>query len=66
MGCELHPKVVYTQFSALVKQQKEILQALIRDTEPPEDLEERVFPGIGDLFKGGPKEIPIEDIPGVR
>lgn len=31
MGCELHPKVVYTQFSALVKHQKEILQGLVKE-----------------------------------
>lgn len=66
MGCEWHPKVVYTQFSALVKQQKEILQALIRETAPSEDLETKVYPGLGDFFKKGLREIPVEEVPGVK
>ena len=27
MGCELHPKIVYTQFSAAVKLQKEVSES---------------------------------------
>ena len=29
MGCELNPKIVYVQFTAVVRRQKEILKMLV-------------------------------------
>ncbi len=52
MGCELHPRVVYTQFSARIKRQKELLQALIEELEPAPELQQKVYPGIADLLQG--------------
>eukprot|EP00095_Tigriopus_kingsejongensis_P007446 maker-scaffold403_size186359-snap-gene-0.54 protein:Tk07446 transcript:maker-scaffold403_size186359-snap-gene-0.54-mRNA-1 annotation:"histone acetyltransferase kat2a" len=61
MGCELNPKIVYTEFTAVVRKQKEILKKLI---ERKQNQIRKVHPGLT-CFKDGIKEIPIESIPGV-
>lgn len=61
MGCELNPKIVYTEFSAVVRRQKEILKKLI---ERKQAQIRKVYPGLT-CFKDGVREIPIESIPGI-
>ncbi len=61
MGCELNPKIVYTEFSAVVRRQKEILKRLI---ERKQAQIRKVHPGLT-CFKDGTTDIPIESIPGI-
>jgi histone acetyltransferase len=61
MGCELNPKIVYTEFTAVVRKQKEILKKLI---ERKQNQIRKVHPGLT-CFKDGVKEIPVESIPGI-
>lgn len=60
-GCELNSKIVYTEFSAVVRKQKEILKKLI---ERKQNQIRKVHPGLT-CFRDGVKEIPIENIPGI-
>ena len=60
-GCELNPKIVYTEFTAVVRKQKEILKKLI---ERKQNQIRKVYPGLT-CFRDGIKEIPIESIPGI-
>lgn len=61
MGCELNPKIVYTQFSEVIKKQKEIVRQLI---EKKRAEQRKVYAGLT-CFKEGVRQIPIESIPGV-
>jgi histone acetyltransferase len=61
MGCELNPKIVYTEFTAVVRKQKEILKKLI---ERKQNQIRKVHPGLT-CFRDGVKEIPVESIPGI-
>ena len=61
MGCELNPKIVYTEFSAVVRRQKEILKKLI---ERKQAQIRKVHPGLT-CFKDGVRDIQIESIPGI-
>ena len=60
MHCELNPKIIYTQFSEVVKKQKEVLKKLI---EQRQQEIQKVHPGLT-CFKEGVRIIPIEAIPG--
>ena len=60
MGCELNPKIVYTEFSAVVRKQKEILKKLI---ERKQAQIRKVHPGLT-CYREGVREIAIENIPG--
>ncbi len=60
MGCELNPKIVYTEFSLVVRKQKEILKKLI---ERKQAQIRKVHPGLT-CYREGVREIPIESIPG--
>ncbi len=60
LGCELNPKIVYTEFSAVVRKQKEILKKLI---EKKQNQIRKIHPGLT-YFRDGVKDIPIESIPG--
>jgi len=61
MGCELNSKIVYVEFTAVVRRQKEILKKLI---EKKQAEIRKVHPGLS-CFKDGVKEIPVECIPGI-
>merc|ERR1719414_64348 len=61
MGCELNPRIVYVEFTAVVRKQKEILKKLV---ERKQDQIRQVHPGLT-CFKDGVREIPIESIPGI-
>ena len=61
MGCEMNPKIVYTEFTAVVRKQKDILKRLI---ERKQNQIRKVHPGLT-CFKDGVKEIPVESIPGI-
>ena len=62
MGCELHPNIIYTEFTAVIRRQKEIIKKLI---ERKQSEIRRMHPGL-QVFKEGVREIPIESIPGIR
>ncbi|CAH1789009.1 unnamed protein product [Owenia fusiformis] len=61
MGCELNPRIQHTEFSKIIRKQKEILKALIEKKQ--EDVR-KIHPGLT-CFKDGVRQIPIESIPGV-
>ncbi|XP_032668587.1 histone acetyltransferase KAT2A-like [Odontomachus brunneus] len=62
MHCELNAKIVYTEFTSVIRKQKEIVKKLIhqKQQEIP-----KVHPGLT-CFKEGVKGIPIESIPGIH
>ncbi|KAJ8366911.1 hypothetical protein AAFF_G00336810 [Aldrovandia affinis] len=62
MGCELNPSIPYTEFSIIIKKQKEIIKKLI---ERKQAQIRKVYPGLS-CFKEGVRQIPIENIPGIR
>uniref|UniRef100_A0A803W0S8 histone acetyltransferase n=1 Tax=Ficedula albicollis TaxID=59894 RepID=A0A803W0S8_FICAL len=62
MGCELNPRIPYTEFSIIIKKQKEIIKKLI---ERKQAQIRKVYPGLS-CFKDGVRQIPIESIPGIR
>uniref|UniRef100_A0AAY4BVQ5 Histone acetyltransferase n=1 Tax=Denticeps clupeoides TaxID=299321 RepID=A0AAY4BVQ5_9TELE len=62
MGCELNPSIPYTEFSIIIKKQKEIIKKLI---ERKQSQIRKVYPGLT-CFKEGVRQIPIESIPGIR
>ncbi|MBZ3879354.1 Histone acetyltransferase KAT2B [Sciurus carolinensis] len=62
MGCELNPRIPYTEFSAIIKKQKEIIKKLI---ERKQAQIYKVYPGLS-CFKDGVRQIPKERIPGIR
>lgn len=61
MGCELNPQIPYTEFSVIIKKQKEIIKKLI---ERKQAQIRKVYPGLS-CFKDGVRQIPIESIPGI-
>ncbi|XP_005997841.1 histone acetyltransferase KAT2B isoform X2 [Latimeria chalumnae] len=62
MGCELNPRIPYTEFSVIIKKQKEIIKKMI---ERKQAQIRKVYPGLS-CFKEGVRQIPIESIPGIR
>ncbi|XP_037804933.1 histone acetyltransferase KAT2A-like isoform X1 [Penaeus monodon] len=62
MGCELNPSIVYTEFTAVIRRQKEIIKKLI---ERKQSEIRKVHPGLT-CFREGVRELPIESIPGIR
>lgn len=61
MGCELNPKIVYVEFTAVVRRQKEILKKLV---ERKQEQIRQVHPGLT-CFRDGTREIQVEEIPGI-
>jgi len=61
MGCELNPKIVYVEFTAVVRRQKEILKMLV---ERKQEQIRQVHPGLA-CFRDGVREIAVENIPGI-
>lgn len=62
MHCQLHPSIVYTQFTSVIRKQKEILKELISQRQQEV---QKIHPGLT-CFKEGVRIIPIEAIPGLR
>ncbi|PIO36537.1 hypothetical protein AB205_0108590, partial [Aquarana catesbeiana] len=62
MGCELNPRIPYTEFSVIIKKQKEIIKKMI---ERKQAQIRKVYPGLS-CFKEGVRQIPIESIPGIN
>lgn len=62
MHCELHPSLVYTQFSTVIRRQKEITKELIAQRQ--QDVQ-KIHAGLT-CFKEGVRSIPVESIPGLR
>lgn len=62
MHCELNPKIIYTQFTAVLRRQKEIVKQLIKQQQK---MVSRVHPGLT-FFKEGVRSLPIESLPGIK
>ncbi|XP_033111742.1 histone acetyltransferase KAT2A-like [Anneissia japonica] len=62
MGCQLNPRIPHTEFSKIIRKQKEIVKKLI---EKKQGELRKVYPGLT-CFKEGVRSIPIESIPGIR
>ncbi|XP_015115187.1 histone acetyltransferase KAT2A [Diachasma alloeum] len=62
MHCELNAKIVYTEFTAVIRKQKEIVKKLIQQRQ--QEIQ-KVHPGLT-CFKEGVRGIPVEAIPGIR
>lgn len=62
MHCQLHPSIVYTQFTSVIRKQKEILKELISQRQQEV---QKIHPGLT-CFKEGVRCIPVEAIPGLR
>nr|XP_037871310.1 histone acetyltransferase KAT2A isoform X2 [Bombyx mori] len=62
MHCELNPRIVYTQFTSVIRMQKEIVKKLI-DMRQKEVR--KIYPGLT-CFKEGVRSLPPECIPGAR
>ncbi|XP_034238428.1 histone acetyltransferase KAT2A isoform X1 [Thrips palmi] len=61
MHCEIDPRIVYTEFTAVVRKQKEIIKKLI---EQRQQEVQKVHPGLT-CFRDGVRSIPVESIPGI-
>ncbi|XP_033216252.1 histone acetyltransferase KAT2A-like isoform X2 [Belonocnema kinseyi] len=61
MHCELNPKIVYTEFSAVIRKQKDIIKKLIQQKH--QEIQ-KIHPGLT-CFKEGVRGIPVEAIPGI-
>ena len=61
MGCELNPKIVYVEFTNVVRKQKEILKKLV---EKKQEQIRKVHSGLT-CFREGVREISVESIPGI-
>jgi histone acetyltransferase len=79
MGCDLDARIVYTQFSQIIRRQKEVrallrlnpvscivrrFQILFRLIERKKKELRKVHPGLT-CFQDGVRQIPIECVPGV-
>ncbi|XP_050452981.1 histone acetyltransferase KAT2A-like [Cataglyphis hispanica] len=62
MHCELNAKIVYTEFTSVLRKQKEIVKKLIYQRQ--QEIQ-KVHPGLT-CFKEGVRGIPVESIPGIR
>ncbi|CAL1681482.1 unnamed protein product [Lasius platythorax] len=62
MHCELNSKIVYTEFTSVLRKQKEIVKKLIYQKQ--QEIQ-KVHPGLT-CFKEGVRGIPVESIPGIR
>ncbi|GAB0099588.1 Histone acetyltransferase [Sergentomyia squamirostris] len=62
MHCELHSGIVYTQFSSVIRRQKDIVKELIAQRQQEV---QKIHPGLT-CFKEGVRSIPVESIPGLR
>ncbi|KAJ8950083.1 hypothetical protein NQ318_017808 [Aromia moschata] len=62
MHCELNPKIIYTEFTSIVRRQKKFVKQLIYQQQRTVS---KVNPGLT-FFKEGVRNIPIESIPGIE
>ncbi|XP_014226861.1 histone acetyltransferase KAT2B [Trichogramma pretiosum] len=62
MHCELNSKIVYTEFTTVVRKQKEIIKQLIYKRQ--QEIQ-KIHPGLT-CFKEGVRGIPVESIPGIH
>ncbi|ESO96746.1 hypothetical protein LOTGIDRAFT_143660 [Lottia gigantea] len=61
MGCELNPRIKYTEFSRIIRKQKQIVKKIV---EMKQTKFEKEYAGLS-CFKDGVRQIPIESIPGL-
>lgn len=62
MHCAINSRIQYTEFSTIIRKQKEIVKKLI-DKKQTEIR--KVYPGLK-CFQEGVRQIPVESIPGIR
>ncbi|XP_077978636.1 histone acetyltransferase KAT2A-like [Glandiceps talaboti] len=61
MGCQINPRIPYTEFSHIIRKQKEIVKKLI---EKKQEEIRKIHAGLT-CFKDGVRQIPLENIPGL-
>lgn len=62
MHCQLNPRIVYTEFTSVVRKAKEIIKYTV---EEQQHEAEKIHPGLS-CFREGVRSIPVESIPGIR
>ncbi|CAH0558007.1 unnamed protein product [Brassicogethes aeneus] len=62
MHCEMNPKIVYTEFTSIVRRQKKFVKQLIYQQQHNVS---KIHPGLT-FFKEGVRSIPVESIPGLQ
>lgn len=62
MGCELNPRILYVEFSLVLRKQRECVKKLV---EARQNELSRCYAGLA-CFRDGVKQVPIESVPGVR
>ncbi|CAH1117979.1 unnamed protein product [Phaedon cochleariae] len=62
MHCELNPKIIYTEFTSIVRRQMKFVKQLIYQQQTTVS---KIHPGVT-FFKEGVRSIPIESIPGIE
>ncbi|XKL59939.1 hypothetical protein PGB90_000955 [Kerria lacca] len=62
MHCQLNPRIVYTEFTSVVRKAKEIIKYTV---EEQQYQAEKIHPGLT-CFREGVRSIPVESIPGIR
>lgn len=67
MGCELHPRVVYTQLSAMIRKQRTVVQKMADlAAADAEERQNKVYKLDDRAFNASGTTIDPHDIPGVR
>lgn len=62
MHCKLHPSIIYTEFTNVIRRQKKIVTQLIHQQE---NVFSKVYAGLT-CFQEGLSSIPVENIPGLK
>lgn len=62
MHCAINSRIQYTEFSTIIRKQKEIVKQLM---EKKQTEIRKVYPGLK-CFQEGVRQIPVESIPGIR
>lgn len=68
MGCELHPRVVYTQLSSMIRKQRVVIQKMAEvAAADAEERRNKIYPKLDDrLFNTNGGVVDPSDIPGLR
>jgi histone acetyltransferase len=62
MGCQLDSSIIYTQFTSVIRRQKELIKKLI---EQRQESTTKTYPGLTCFKDGKRRTIAIENIPGI-
>uniref|UniRef100_A0A914C6K3 Histone acetyltransferase n=1 Tax=Acrobeloides nanus TaxID=290746 RepID=A0A914C6K3_9BILA len=65
MGCQLHPRIVYTEYSNLMKEIRDLYRCVVEEMYP--NFSNKRYDGIEYLFQENPgKPLPLSMIPGLK